>query len=101
MDKASVILFNVSERAIGTNTVLIGNVAAITCHGRAFLVKRSTGNTIYVAFGSVEPGPKNYHVILTDSFPIFDDAVVIGDVRAVCSDANGLLSCYVRGGQTQ
>lgn len=76
-DRASEILINRPEQTIGLESVTVGSVDAKVCYGRVFLYKRSTGDTIYVTFGSQQPSDKNYNVILTDTFPIFDDAVVI------------------------
>lgn len=98
MDKAGEILIDRSEQVIGTDTKLIGSISNLVCQGKIFFVKRSTGNEIYITFGGREPSSKSYHVVLTDTFPVFDDNVVIGDVKAVCSNASGLLSTYARGG---
>jgi hypothetical protein len=97
-DRASEVLISTAEKTINTDIVRIGNISDRVCYGHIFLVKRSIGDTIFVCFGGQQPAAKNYHVILTDTFPIFDDTVVIGDVSAVGSAAGGLLSVFARGG---
>lgn len=98
-DRASEVLLNQSENPIGNlQPRRIGNISDQVCYGHIFLTKRSLGDTIYIGFGGLTPSSSNYHVILTDDFPNFDDGVVIGDVTALGSTAGSILTTYARGG---
>jgi hypothetical protein len=96
--RTSIVLLRVSEKSIGTDIIRIGSIDSSVCYGRIFLVKRTLGDTIFVCFAGGQPSATNYDVILTDDFPVFDDAVVIGDISALGSVATSKLSAYARGG---
>jgi hypothetical protein len=96
--RASEVLINSCEKTIGTEAIRIGSIDPRVCYGRMFFVKISVGDTIFLLFSSGTPSSTNYHVKLTDDFPIFDDAVVIGDITAIGTIATSKLSTYARGG---
>lgn len=96
--RASETLLRACEKIVGTEIVRLGNIDRSVCYGRIFLVKRSTGDTVFVCFGGGQPSATNYDVILTDSFPVFDDAVCIGDISAIGTTATSKISAYARGG---
>jgi hypothetical protein len=98
-DRAGEILIASTEKIVGNNPIVIGTIDDKVCYGHIFLVKRTLGDTVFVCFGGQIPSATNYHVILTDDFPIFDDAVVIGDVRALGTASTSVLSTYARGGR--
>lgn len=97
-DRASEILINSCEKIIGTEGIRIGSIDPRVCYGHWFFTKITTGDTIFILFGSGTPSSTNYHIKLTDDFPIFDDGVVIGDVTAIGTLSTSKLSTYARGG---
>lgn len=102
--RTSEVLLSSTEKVIGTDAVRIGNISEQVCYGRMFFKKTSTGDVVLICFGNGLPSPSNYHIQLTDTFPIFDDAPVIGDITAICVTpagapaSTGKLTTYVRGG---
>lgn len=96
--RASLVLLRASEKTVGTEIVRIGNIDETVCYGRVFFVKRSLGDTVFICFAGGQPSATNYDVILTDDYPVFDDAVVIGDISALGTIATSKLSTYARGG---
>jgi hypothetical protein len=97
-DPISEILIDSPEVAVGTSLKRIGNIPDLACYGRLYLRKTSSGDTIYVAFMGREPTSKSYHVILTDDIPSWDGLLVKGDVAAIGTTANSVLSALALGG---
>lgn len=97
-DRVCEVLLSRSEQILGANIAPVGNISDLVCYGRVFFVKRSLGDIIYICVGGQQPSPQSYHYILTDDFPVLDDTLVVGDIKALGSVATASLSTFARGG---
>jgi hypothetical protein len=97
-DRVCEVLIANSEKVLGSDIKVVGNISDQVCYGRVWFVKRTLGDIIYICTGGQQPSPQSYHYILTDDLPALDDSVVVGDIRAIGSVATSILSTFARGG---